>query len=110
MSKSLCVEPGCNVLVANGARCPKHKGRKSKNRSGDPFYSSRPWRSLRRERLRIEPLCRQCKADGRVRAAEVVDHIEPRSRRPDLELEMDNTQSLCPSCHNRKTMTHDVTR
>ncbi|WP_350494686.1 HNH endonuclease [Roseiconus lacunae] len=104
--KTRCVEPGCNQLVTSG-RCDRHKARGSKNRSGDPFYSRKPWRNFRRERLKHEPVCRACKADGRTRAASVVDHIVPRAIRPDLELDWDNTQSLCVPCHNRKTMTED---
>ncbi|WP_431192193.1 HNH endonuclease [Rhodopirellula bahusiensis] len=87
-----------------GSRCDKHKPRGRKNRSGDPFYSSGPWRRLRRARLTAEPLCRSCHEAGRVREGSRVDHILPRADRPDLELEFDNTQSLCESCHNRKTM------
>lgn len=99
----LCAHPGCRSLV-KGTRCEKHKARGKKNRSGDPFYSSKAWRQVRRERLRIEPTCRYCREMNRVREAGVVDHVLPRSDRPDLELEIDNTQSLCPPCHNRKTM------
>src|SRR6056297_2629230 len=104
LALKLCVEPGCNALV-EGGRCDRHRSTGKKNRPGDPFYSSREWKSLRRERLRSEPVCRHCKKDGRVREASVVDHIVPRCDRPDMELDFDNTQSLCESCHNRKTMT-----
>lgn len=32
-----------------------------------------------------------------------VDHIVPRSRRPDLAHDMANLQRLCPPCHDAKT-------
>lgn len=32
-----------------------------------------------------------------------VDHIKPRCDFPELELEYENTQSLCEGCHNSKT-------
>lgn len=98
----LCSVPGCRTLVQTG-RCEKHKAKSSKNRSGDPFYGSRAWRQLRQERLRCEPLCRNCDDEGRTRLATVVDHIIPRVKASHLELEFDNTQSLCASCHNSKT-------
>ena len=59
---------------------------------------------LRREQLTAEPLCRHCKEQGTTREATRVDDILPRVDRPNLELSIDNTQSLCESCHNRKTM------
>ncbi len=34
----------------------------------------------------------------------VVDHINPRFIRPDLELHPDNLMTLCPNCHARKTI------
>lgn len=32
-----------------------------------------------------------------------VDHIIPKSKRPDLKLDVNNLMTLCPNCHRRKT-------
>lgn len=82
---------------------PTHAARVSKNRSGDPFYSSKSWLQLRALKLSINPLCEHCRKQGRTVAASVVDHKQPRCDAPELELDLDNLQSLCESHHNAKT-------
>lgn len=55
----------------------------------------------RRRRLAAEPLCRDCKAKGRVTAATVPDHIKP------LALggtdDDSNIRCLCEPCHKVRT-------
>jgi len=65
------------------------------------------WQRLRLQILAAEPLCRDCAADGRVTAAEVVDHIVTIAEAPELRLEASNCAPLCRPCHNRKTATRD---
>ena len=85
--------------------------KQSKNRSGDPFYSSRAWMRIRDERRRIEPLCRMCwEEEGRIEPVFAVDHIKPRRDCPELELDIDNTQSLCERHHNEKTAREQAAR
>lgn len=56
---------------------------------------------LRKRRLAAEPLCRDCKAKGIIRAATVPDHIIPLAQGgTDTD---DNVQCLCGPCHDRKT-------
>ena len=63
------------------------------------FYSSNEWRELRQERLKIsEKKCVTCL----VRTFLTVDHIKPRSKYPELALELKNTQILCASCNSSK--------
>jgi 5-methylcytosine-specific restriction enzyme A len=64
------------------------------------LYKSNAWQVLRLARLRAEPLCRFCKAFGRVVAATVVDHIRPHRGDLRLFLDEDNLQSLCKKCHD----------
>lgn len=74
-------------------------------KKGDPFYWSTRWRKLRAMVLADEPMC----ADpfglhakfGDVVPATEVHHLEPRSKRPDLELVRANLESLCKSCHSK---------
>jgi 5-methylcytosine-specific restriction protein A len=52
--------------------------------------------------LRHEPLCRHCRAAGRVTAATELDHIIPLARGGfDHE---SNLQPLCETCHAKKTL------
>jgi 5-methylcytosine-specific restriction protein A len=101
-----CGHPGCGVTT-RGSRCPKHareKGRgTSRNRPGDPFYSSQAWRRLRRAVLAEGPLCVACLERDLTTAATEVDHVLDRVDRPDLQLARSNLQPLCKSCHSRKT-------
>ncbi len=90
---------------------PREPGRRrtfaaavSQNRAGDPFYSSARWRALRRAVLiRDGWQCVQCGREGRLSAANEVDHVLPRDAQPELEWEMQNLQSLCKPCHSAKT-------
>lgn len=106
--KTICPAPGCNRLVESGiGRCPECKPKQyqgtSKNRSGDPFYSSQAWMRVRDARRRNSPLCQECEKEGRVTPMHAVDHKKPRVDYPELALDYDNTQSLCETHHNRKT-------
>lgn len=56
---------------------------------------------LRRRRLRAEPLCRMCKAEGRVREATTPDHIVPLAHGgTDTD---DNIRCLCAEHHDQVT-------
>lgn len=76
-------------------------------RVSDRFYSRTHWRKLRAAVLARRPLCEDPfgthSAIGRPVPSTVVDHVIPRSTRPDLELSEQNLQALCARCHNRKT-------
>jgi len=102
-----CLHPGCRATTKQGY-CAEHaRQRRQARRLNDPsddFYASRRWRRLRALFLRANPLCVACQALGRSVVAVHVDHIKPRRERPDLEFDETNLQSLCPSCHSRKTI------
>ncbi|QQP93545.1 HNH endonuclease (plasmid) [Skermanella sp. TT6] len=65
------------------------------------------WRRLRLAHIQSEPLCRRCKAEGRIVVADVVDHIVPISVDPDRRLDPSNLQSLCKHHHDVKTARED---
>lgn len=71
---------------------------KAKNGRLIPLNSA-AWRKLRASVLESEPLCRMCFAMGEIKTATDVDHKDnnPANNDPD------NLQSLCHSCHSRKT-------
>lgn len=72
-------------------------------REAHRFYNGDLWRRLRSYKLAHSPLCEECMRQGRDTIATVVDHIRSRVKNPELSYSEDNLQSLCVSCHNRKT-------
>lgn len=87
-----------------------HSRISKKIRRPDPFYASKPWRTLRRWFLRRNPLCVDPfrAHGGQPVEATVVDHIAPRTVAPEKELVMSNLRSLCASCHNRITRSEQL--
>jgi len=65
-------------------------------------YTNSPWIKLRNAHRLREPLCRECRKNGELTPMNVVDHIKPISQGGD-PWDEDNLQSLCSSCHNRKS-------
>jgi 5-methylcytosine-specific restriction endonuclease McrA len=81
------------------AEAPKYRPK-----MGKEFYLTREWRSLRWDVLVASD--GKCKMCGRSRDDGViihVDHIQPRSRFPALELERTNMQVLCEDCNIGKS-------
>lgn len=68
----------------------------------DPFYLTKAWRELREVALaRDNYLCQRCfKKKNKLISADMVHHIKPRLRFPDLALVLENLISLCWGCHN----------
>ena len=106
-----CSYPRCSGRVkyyGAGHLCEKHRKQKqrekakrdvAKNPEVKKFYDSKVWRSLRMEQLVEEPLCRECRKKGRLKAAEMVDHIVPVRVDWERRLDKTNLQSLCNRCH-----------
>ena len=64
------------------------------------FHLSPAWKALRLAAKRRDGWrCVRCGS----RVGLEVDHIQPRERRPDLALVLDNLATLCRSCHIQKT-------
>lgn len=100
-----CRHAGCAELTRDGW-CPKHrpKSRRRDSAAYHAWYSLPIWTDhLRPDHLLQEPFCRECAKAGRRTYATVVDHIQP--HRGDWMRFTDpaNLQSLCKSCHDRKT-------
>ncbi len=103
--KSPCRHPGCPNLCETGCYCKDHLQYSPDRRRGNATsrgYDSK-WRKAREDFLRKNPLCLQCRREGRLTPATVVDHIVP--HRGDLRLFWDrcNWQPLCKDCHDIKT-------
>jgi 5-methylcytosine-specific restriction protein A len=103
-----CSQPGCRALVRGGPRCPEHARKREQERgtATQRGYDSR-WRKARLAYLKRHPLCVLCEKEGRVTAAEVVDHIRPHRGDSTLFWAVSNWQPLCKPHHDRKTATED---
>lgn len=111
-----CAAPACGVLLRGDTYCPRHQQEYEAKRAqavkrshrrynegraeSDKFYGTSRWRKLSLYYRKLHPLCVNCKSEGRVTPAQVVDHIEPLKLRPDLATEWSNLRSLCHACHN----------
>jgi 5-methylcytosine-specific restriction protein A len=69
-------------------------------RRSDAVIRSKRWQALRLAAKRRDGwACVTCGARGRLE----VDHVKPVRTHPELAFELSNLQTLCPSCHTRKT-------
>lgn len=100
-----CRHPGCPELTRDGW-CDKHRPKYRRGASDEYhwMYSLPIWtRKLRPNHLVEEPFCRECARQGKRVYATVVDHIVPHRGNWKLFTDPGNLQSLCKSCHDRKT-------
>ena len=83
----------------------KKKEKKKKQNSSKSFYKSREWLELRYRVLRFyQAKCMCCGRTPHEHGIVVnVDHIKPRSKYPELELDFDNMQILCRACNCGKS-------
>ena len=120
----LCAYPGCRMPVPVTEKyCAVHKQRgqareakfaqdresrrlRYKGTSSARGYSYR-WKKLRDRYIAQHPHCEECLKEGRVVLATDVDHIRPHKGDIDLLYDETNLQSLCKSCHSRKTARED---
>lgn len=107
--KTPCKHPGCGRIVPYGRKyCEEHECLyyhevKTTKEKG---YGRR-WQKVSKLFLLKHPLCVRCKADGKLTAATVVDHIKPHRGDQKLFWDESNWQPLCKQCHDKKTMTED---
>lgn len=71
------------------------------------FYHSKGWRMTRKFYIKANPLCEQCTRDGRTTGGQMVDHIKAVSIGGD-RLHHTNLQTLCNSCHAKKSASESV--
>lgn len=99
---SLCEQAQCKkpVTIPCGKKFnPTPKKPNNKNPSNKEFYQSWEWKTLRyKVLLYYGAVCMLCGSTYRI----VVDHIKPRKKYPELELDFDNMQVLCDECNRGK--------
>lgn len=105
--KKPCYYPLCSELISGGQTyCEKHKklisryeqDRESSSKRG----YDRKWQKLRAWKLRHDPLCEECKRNDRIVIATEVHHKKSVRLYPLLRLVLENLESLCKTCHNKK--------
>ena len=83
----------------------RSQGHLAKSRSSEDmvlFYHSKRWKSLRNYYFSMNPLCEECERAGYITSGQEVDHIKP-MRLGGASLSINNLQTLCKSCHARKS-------
>ena len=107
--KKPCSYPGCPKLT-DGRYCPEHKKLMDKqynetfrDKEATAFYNSHTWKKKRADFLIEHPFCEECRRQGRLSKATMVDHILP-MRFGGLALDDENLQALCASCHTKKSI------
>lgn len=100
-----CSKVGC-VNLTKERYCDDHKQLtynydNNRSSSAKRGYGAK-WRRARAYYLSQHPLCVWC---GKI--ALVVDHITPHKGDMSLFWDINNWQSLCTSCHGRKTVLND---
>ena len=100
-----CKYPGCPELTSDRF-CKKHTKQHQRVSANDRGYNHR-WRQARIKYFKEHPLCVRCEAQKKLTKATVVDHIQPHRGDETLFWDERNWQSLCKTCHDKKTMTED---
>ena len=107
--KKPCAYPGCPKLT-DGQYCAEHKKLMDKqydmyvrSRPAYEFYHSHVWKKKRQDFLIEHPFCEECRRQGRLTKAILVDHIIPIGMGGSA-FDDENLQALCASCHGKKSV------
>lgn len=101
-----CRQPGCARLSERGkVYCAEHAEKESDRMRGTAAERGydRYWRTASRAYLARNPLCAECRKEGKLTPATVVDHIIPHRGDRKLFWDQGNWQGLCKLHHDRKT-------
>lgn len=111
-----CAALGCRALTRNPRYCDEHVGlakaqaerqaAKKRESSTQRLYTYK-WQKASKGFLARNPLCAEHERQGEVVAATEVDHIIPHKGDAAIFWNRNNWQSLCHSCHSRKTARED---
>lgn len=108
-AKHPCRYRGCPRLTdSTSGYCEKHEKLQVRayDKARAPIHNQRygsKWRKLRKRFLDANPLCEQCRQQGKYTIATEVHHILPLSAGGTHDER--NLMPLCKSCHSRITLT-----
>lgn len=99
-----CKLQGCHRIATNdNGYCTAHRSNShrlsERTQERLPIYKTAAWQKLRLHALKRSPICQDCT----VKAASIVHHIKQARDYPELQFDLDNLQTLCVTCHNRKS-------
>lgn len=104
-----CRHPGCPELTRE-IFCDKHRKEENKiynqykrDELSRTFYRTKQWQDIRRIKLNNSPFCEECMKNGKVVLGKIVDHIVP-IKQGGAPYDLSNLQTLCWSCHSRKSI------
>lgn len=107
--KHPCSYSGCPNLT-NDRFCEEHKkqadreyNKYQRDEFSRNFYNTPRWREIRKIKLTNSPFCEECKKNGTIVKATMVDHILA-IKQGGSAYDLNNLQSLCWSCHSRKSV------
>jgi len=107
MPKTQCSQYHCHQPAQAGASlCEQHapaKSTKEQRRLSNAEYKKAAWQRIRAAQLSKEPLCAACMHEGRVAAAEHVDHLFAWNQINAAAFKLNVFQSLCHTHHSIKT-------
>lgn len=111
-----CQKAGChNFAVFHSAYCAEHTKQRDEHKAmlknvADKFRKTayergytREWSRAAKAWLIEHPWCAECLKNGEHTPATEVDHITPHKGDKKLFWRFGNWQSLCHSCHSKKT-------
>ena len=115
--QDICSDLGCtNPRSLKNSLCLAHGGKDEivwkynpkynqteDRREANKMYNTRQWHSKRAAQLSTHPLCASCLASGIVTQAAHIDHVFPWSTIGKAAFYRNLFQSLCHSCHTKKT-------
>ena len=88
---------------AKTKRANKTKRLKKVCRKNETFYQSKEWREVRYKAFKLHGRKCLCCGESPPNTVLHVDHIKPRSKYPELELDINNLQILCKDCNLGKS-------
>ena len=96
---------GCGDTTIKGGRCPEcaRSYERTIDRAGAAVYSTKRWRTTRRRKLHLNPICELC--DSAI--AEEVHHDPPLAEGGD-PFHLDGLVSTCKPCHSRETRREQI--
>ena len=100
-----CRQIGCpQICYDQTGYCQGHKSLATvpfskQDRSKLKLYNTSAWKKLRLSVLKSQPICARCKRAP----ANVVHHIIEARKKPELQLDRNNLEALCSTCHNRES-------
>ena len=103
---------GCNALIEDPGYCDQHKHietnrfRSLKKAHGSrEFYSGKKWTETSKQFRVANPLCAECKRNGKITKVHLVDHNPERNEILAMggnPYDWQYLEGLCHPCHNKK--------